>query len=115
MSQDFTIPDYSIRESRRATHVTIKVSSWTGLEVVVPIGFKRSEILKILQSKAHWIERSLARTHPVEELARSVRAVLPVSGPVALAEVSVRQESERERTEPSLQPVGCPVHRARVA
>ena len=37
------------------------------------------------------------------------------SGPVALAEVSVRQESERERTEPSLQPVGCPVHRARVA
>ena len=70
MKQDFTIPDYSIRESRRASQVTIKVSSWTGLEVVVPIGFKRSEILKILQSKAHWIERSLARTHPVEQLTR---------------------------------------------
>ena len=70
MKQDFTIPDYSIRESRRAKQVTIKVSSWTGLVVVVPVGFKRSEVPKILQSKAHWIERSLARTHPVEELAR---------------------------------------------
>ena len=67
MSQDRTIPEYSIRESRRARQVTIKVSSWTGLEVVVPVGFKRSEIAKIVQSKARWIERSLARTHPVEE------------------------------------------------
>jgi len=70
MSQDWTIPEYSIRESRRARQVTIKVSSWTGLEVVVPVGFKRSEIAKIVQSKARWIERSLARTHPVEELTR---------------------------------------------
>ena len=70
MSQDWTIPEYSIRESRRARQVTIKVSSWTGLEVVVPVGFKRSEITKILQSKARWIERSLARTHPAEELKR---------------------------------------------
>ena len=70
MSQDWTIPEYSIRESRRARQVTIKVSSWTGLEVVVPVGFKRSEIPKILQARARWIQRSLARTHPVEELAR---------------------------------------------
>ena len=70
MSQDWAIPDYNIRESRRARQVTIKVSSWTGREVVVPVGFKRSEIPKILQSKARWIQRSLARTHPVEELAR---------------------------------------------
>ena len=70
MSQDWTIPEYSIRESRRARQVTIKVSSWTGLEVVVPVGFKRSEIPKILQSKARWIQRSLARTHPLEEMAR---------------------------------------------
>jgi predicted metal-dependent hydrolase len=70
MSEDWTIPEYKIRESRRARQVTIKVSSWTGLEVVVPVGFKRSEIPKILKSKARWIERSLARTHPVEELKR---------------------------------------------
>jgi hypothetical protein len=70
MSQNWTIPEYSIRESKRVRRVTIKVSSWTGLEVVVPVGFKRSEIPKILQSKARWIQRSLARTHPVEELTR---------------------------------------------
>ena len=70
MSQDWTIPAYTVRESKRARQVTIKVASWTGLEVVVPVGFKRSEIPKILQAKARWIERSLERTQPVEELKR---------------------------------------------
>ena len=70
MSQDWTIPAYNVRESKRARQVTIKVASWTGLEVVVPVGFKRSEIPKILRSKARWINRSLERTHPVEELKR---------------------------------------------
>ena len=70
MIQDWTIPAYTVRESKRARQVTIKVASWTGLEVVVPVGFKRSEIPKILQAKARWIKRSLERTHPVEELKR---------------------------------------------
>ena len=36
MTEGWTIPDYNIRESKRARRMTIKVSSWTGLEVVVP-------------------------------------------------------------------------------
>ena len=70
MTQGWTIPPYNIRESKRARQVTVKVSSWVGLEVVVPIGFDRSEIPEILRSKAGWIKRSLERTRPVEELTR---------------------------------------------
>jgi hypothetical protein len=70
MSRDWTMPEYTVRVSKRARRVTIKVSPWTGLEVVVPVGFKQSGIQKILQSKADWIKRSLENTHPVEELKR---------------------------------------------
>ena len=70
MSQDWVIPDYSIRVSKRARRVTIKVSSGAGLEVVIPVRFKRSEIPKILQSKADWIRKSLEKTRPVERLKR---------------------------------------------
>ncbi len=64
------MPNYNVRVSKRARRVTIKVSSWAGLEVVVPVRFKRSEIPKILRSKAGWIRKSLAKTSPMEELKR---------------------------------------------
>ncbi len=70
MTQGWTIPAYSVRESKRARRVTVKVSSWSGLEVVVPAGFDRSEIPEILRSKAGWIKKNLERTRPVEELKR---------------------------------------------
>lgn len=70
MSLDWTMPEYTVRVSKRARQVTIKVSPWTGLEVVVPVGFKHSGIQKILQSKADWIRKSIENTHPVEELKR---------------------------------------------
>jgi predicted metal-dependent hydrolase len=50
--------------------MTIKVSSWTGLEVVVPVGYDRTSIAKFIKSKARWIRNALERTHPVEELKR---------------------------------------------
>ena len=70
MTEGRVIPDYVIRESRRARRMTIKVSSWTGLEVVVPIGFDRNNIAEFVESKARWIRKALERTHPVEELKR---------------------------------------------
>ena len=70
MSQGWTIPAYNVRESKRARRVTVKVSTWVGLEVVVPVGFDQSEIPEILRSKARWIKKSLERTRPVEELKR---------------------------------------------
>ena len=68
MTRDWTIPAYSVRESKRARRVTIKVSSSSGLEVVVPVGFDRSEIPEIVRSKARWITKNLKQTRPAEEL-----------------------------------------------
>ena len=70
MTQGWTVPAYNVRESKRARRVTVKVSSWSGLEVVVPVGFERSEIPGILRSKARWITKNLEHTRPVEELTR---------------------------------------------
>ena len=70
MTEDWAIPDYKIRESGRARRMTIKVSPWTGLEVVAPVGFDQKHIAEFVQSKARWIRKSLERTHPVEELKR---------------------------------------------
>ena len=50
MTEGWTIPDYNIRESKRARRMTIKVSSWTGLEVVVPVGFNQKHIAEFVQS-----------------------------------------------------------------
>ena len=70
MTEGWTIPDYNIRESKRARRMTIKVSSWTGLEVVVPVGFNQKHIAEFVQSKSRWIKKALENTHPVEELKR---------------------------------------------
>ncbi len=80
MSQDWTIPNYNVRVSKRARRVTIKVSSWAGLEVVIPVRFKRSEIPQILQSKEDWIRKSLEKTRPVEELKRPETVQLGLLG-----------------------------------
>ena len=68
MSQKWTIPPHKVRVSKRAKQVTIKVSTYTGLEVVVPVRFNKSKIPGILHSKARWIEKNLGRLQPVEEL-----------------------------------------------
>ena len=70
MSQKWVIPTHSVRVSKRARRVTIKVSAYTGLEVVIPIGFKKSKIPEILRSKEDWIEKSLSRIQPEDELTR---------------------------------------------
>ena len=88
MTQGWTIPAYKVRESKRARRVIIKVSSWLGLEVVVPVGFNRSDIPEILQSKAGWITKNLERTRPAEELERPVSIGLRLLGETWRAEYS---------------------------
>ena len=88
MTLGWTIPDYKVQESKRARRVTIKVSSRSGLEVVVPVGFDRSEIPEILQSKAGWITKSLERTPPAEGLQRPVSIDLRSLGETWRAEYS---------------------------
>ena len=80
MTQDWNIPGHTVRESKRARQVTIKVSSLSGLEVVVPVGFDRSEVPEILRSKARWIKKTLERTRPAEELQRPSSICLALLG-----------------------------------
>ena len=47
MSQKWTIPPHKVRVSKRAKQVTIKVSTYNGLEVVVPVRFNKSKILYV--------------------------------------------------------------------
>lgn len=55
------VPSYSIRESRRARRVILKVSTNCGLEVVVPQGFDCRSIPDIVEAKRPWIETALGR------------------------------------------------------
>ncbi|WP_008316237.1 M48 family metallopeptidase [Leptolyngbya sp. PCC 6406] len=55
------LPDYDVRESSRARHVSLRVSFQGTLEVVVPPGFDRGEIPKILDRRRDWIARTIQR------------------------------------------------------
>lgn len=64
---------YSIRESRRARHVRLRVSAHEGLVVVIPGGFDVRQVPGILRGRLSWIQKTLAKMPPVAH--RS--AVLP--------------------------------------
>lgn len=55
------LPQYQVRESRRARHVSLKVSFQGTLEVVVPPGFDTQEIPHILERRRGWISKTLKR------------------------------------------------------
>jgi len=67
-----TLPDYSVRESTRAKHVRLRVSTHDGLVVVVPNGFDRARIPGILVEKKRWLDRAMV------ELARRRELMEPV-------------------------------------
>jgi predicted metal-dependent hydrolase len=52
------LPPFTIRESSRAKRVILKISAQHGLEVVIPPGFSRRQIPKIIQQKSDWIARA---------------------------------------------------------
>jgi predicted metal-dependent hydrolase len=54
-------PNYTVRESRRAKHVSLKISPAGSLEVVVPPGFDRQKIPAIVQRKQSWINRVMQK------------------------------------------------------
>lgn len=75
------LPDYQVRESARARHVSLRVSFQGALEVVVPTGFDRAEIPDILDRRRDWIAKTLKRIErqqaalPVEHLAEKPTAL----------------------------------------
>ena len=52
-------PEYIIRESARAKHVRFRISISDGLVVVIPKGFDRRRIPKLVEEKRDWIARAL--------------------------------------------------------
>lgn len=52
--------EYTVRESARAKHVRFRVSVQEGLVVVIPEGFKRSRIPKLIEQRKSWIRQALA-------------------------------------------------------
>ncbi len=63
--------DYTIRESPKAKHVSLKMSIKGDLEVIIPKGFDKKRIPEILRSKQRWIERVTRRMVDQQALAGS--------------------------------------------
>jgi predicted metal-dependent hydrolase len=55
------LPQYRVRESIKAKHVSLRMTVQGGLEVIIPQGFDQSRIPEILQTKQSWIERTIDR------------------------------------------------------
>jgi len=62
-------PDYTVRESSKAKHVSLKMSITGDLEVIIPKGFDRKRIPEILRKKQRWIERVVQRMSVQQQLA----------------------------------------------
>lgn len=56
-----SLPQYTVRESRRARRVSLRVTFRGELEVVVPRRFDRGRIPRLVAGKLVWIERTLER------------------------------------------------------
>ncbi len=63
------LSSYTVRESRRAKHVSLKMSVAGNLEIIVPQGFDRKHIPEILQRKQGWIEQVTQRMQLRQSLA----------------------------------------------
>ena len=61
--------DYTVRESLKAKHVSLKMSITGDLEVIVPKGFDQKQIPDILRRKQRWIDRVTERMTTQQTLA----------------------------------------------
>lgn len=75
------VPEYVIRESPRASRVTLRMSLERGLEVVVPRGFDLAAVPALVLDKAGWVarverrfgeERALRDADPTDRLPQTI-------------------------------------------
>jgi predicted metal-dependent hydrolase len=78
---------YTIKVSRRARHVSLRINQADGLVVVIPVGFDERHVPRIIAEKADWIERTQKRISRLPrpatpELAQPLpkRIQLPLTG-----------------------------------
>jgi predicted metal-dependent hydrolase len=92
-------PEFTVRTSTRARNVRLVMSANDGLVVVIPRGFDRRGIPEILERRAAWIERAMAR---VETRCRMLGAgPLRIPDRVALAAVGEEWTLERRSGPPA--------------
>ncbi len=66
------LPDYRIRESSRARHVSIKVHLNGEIEVVVPLGFDHRQVHDLLYKRRSWLWQTVQQLeHKTAELTQA--------------------------------------------
>ncbi|MEM9092177.1 MAG: SprT family zinc-dependent metalloprotease [Cyanobacteria bacterium P01_F01_bin.53] len=55
------LPEYRVRESKRAKHVSIKISVEGEVEVVIPPRFERAKLPEIMEKRKAWILKTRSR------------------------------------------------------
>lgn len=77
-----TQPDYQVRVSPRAKHVSIKVSHLGEVEVVIPQGFDQSKLPAILRKRQEWIAKTIERIHSERQTVKDEADGLPTLIPL---------------------------------
>ena len=54
-------PQYKIRHSKRAKHISLRIYSGSGLEIVVPDRKRKFDVITFLNSHRAWVEKHAAR------------------------------------------------------
>lgn len=78
---------YTVRESYRAKHVSLKISTSGSLEVIVPRGFDQNRIPGILQKKHEWIDRVRQRVE-AQQAALGIKACNGLPEQIALQAIA---------------------------
>jgi predicted metal-dependent hydrolase len=55
------LPPFTIRESHKAKRIILKISARHGLEVVIPRGVSRRQVMQIIREKQDWIEQAFRK------------------------------------------------------
>lgn len=102
-----TLPPHSIRVSRRARRVLLRVTPGKALEVVVPVGFDVREVPGILIRHRDWIAKQLQRTAAapsVDVSSLPLPEVLDLKALGLRVQVSYRVHTDQPLTLVSLDP-----------
>ncbi|MGF1570620.1 MAG: M48 family metallopeptidase [Nodosilinea sp.] len=82
------LPDYRIRESRRARHVSIKVHLDGTIEVVVPFGFDQGRVPELLRKRQAWLWKT------VQQLAHQNARLEPDHFEVKPSQIELRSRQQ---------------------
>lgn len=71
------VPQYSLRVSRRAKRMQLKVNPWGKVEVVVPRHVHLSRVAPFVQQHRQWLERALTQVRAMHDDSSAVKTLMP--------------------------------------